>query len=235
LTRLRLDTSAHLKTTATFSVTTTLKPSKPDQIPETLPPIPNLEFFPDSHRYVHKNRLIPWSVTKITSHDKSQAELDAIWKRRSEWQLRGNTVHACLEAFLKGEAQLNPGKYAEWVEPLLEHRLWRDYGCIASEHRMVSPCGLVAGSCDAVLSNGTKTLLVDLKTVSSASRSPYSTDRQMGAYTWLLNANHKLYVDHCVTVWAAPGSVRLTVAEPDACYAAWDACFEQFKLKQEAF
>lgn len=204
------------------------------QIPETwLPPNPSLEFLPGPHRYLLNGQPIPYSVTRICSFDKPPETLKRFKDTQHIWEPRGVQTHLALETFLTTGNRTTGTDYDDWIEPLLEHRLWQEYTPIAVEHRMASPCGLFAGSCDAVLvkrDEPTKAILVDLKTQSSASSQAYSTHRQMGAYCRLLEQNHNLFVHRCVTVWAKPGMTNLTIATPDECVPQWFDALDAFKL-----
>ena len=52
------------------------------------------------------------------------------------WEIRGNTLHNCLEQFLLGAADLNPGAFAEWWTPLRSCWLWEDAKILGVELRM---------------------------------------------------------------------------------------------------
>jgi len=203
--------------------------------PETLVPIKDLQFFEAEHRYLFKGQWVNASVTQICSFDKSPLAIAQIMACKHEWEPRGNTVHACLEAFLKGQELPPHDDYTDWVEPLLAHPLWQQYRCVASELRMVSPDGAFAGSCDAVLGDDDEAILVDLKTQSTASKRPYSTDRQLGAYAWLLEKNYGLQVARCVTVWSKPGVVSLSTTETDTAVQAWLDAYDAWQLIHAPF
>ena len=203
--------------------------------PSRLKPIPNLSFDPVKHQYTYLGKPVQWSTTAICSHDMDPTVYQRIQETKHIWEPRGTTIHNCLEARLNGEPEIDPGDYAEWVEPLLDHPLWKRYAPIAVEHRMVSSCGTYAGSLDSLLRGRDRdgkeqTLLVDLKTLSSARGRPRSIARQAGSYITMLNDRHKIAVDRVIGVFSMPGRVELKVEEPADCLAAWQDCLEKFHL-----
>ena len=168
---------------------------------------------------------------------KVKAKID---ETKHKWEPRGNTVHECLEAHLTGAAELDPGPYGEWVSALLQHPLWERYDCIACEHRMVSPDGFYAGSLDCLLRGEDKngemvTILADLKTLSSHHSSTRSIARQAGAYIALLCDVEQIHVDRVLGVFSKPGSVEITVEDPQTCLEAWVDCLDLFKNWKPSF
>ena len=213
-----------------------MKPTTPLLTDGFLSPIPNLQFHPLIHRYKYKDRWVPFSVSRIKGYDDPPEKLQRIAETKHIWLERGNQVHAALEAFLIGDALPTNSPYEEWITPLLMHPLldgqWK---CIASEHRMVDRSCFYAGTLDCLFTNGKSFKLVDLKTQSRKNAAPYSTDVQLGAYCQLLEQNHGIFVDQCVTLWARPGTTAQTVAEPEECRQAWTDCLDQFKRQLPDF
>ena len=143
-----------------------------------------------------------------------------------------------LEQHLLGAASANPGDYSEWVDPLLSHQIWTKYKkTIACEHRMWGKtAGIVyAGSCDFIVTDGTRVILGDLKTLSSHNSKTRDISPQLGAYVNALNQRHQLQVDKCIGVFAKPGSVEFTVYEPDDCVDKWTQAVEDYKAQQLPF
>lgn len=205
-----------------------------------LKPNPDLFFDAELHRYRVKDTWIPYSVTGICSHGMDPFVKQKIDDTKHVWEPRGNTIHACLEAFLTGAAALSPGDYAEWVDPLLAHPLWQRFHPVAVEHRMVSKDHFFAGSFDALLRGPDKdgndtTVLVDLKTLARASTPVRSIAKQAGAYIALLNDNHQVHVDRVIAVFSKPGTVDIKVEQPDECLASWVDHLDYFKSQQPDF
>jgi len=204
-----------------------------------LPPIEGLHFDPTAHRYSFAGDWLPHSVTQIVSDltPEAKARIDATKDGPNGWAIRGNTVHGCLEAFLLGEAELNPGDFGDWVRPLLAHWLWKDCEVLAVEYRLVDPVKRVAGSFDALIRTAKgSTCLLDLKTVASApaAKSRKPAEAQLGAYRSMLATHHPyLHVDKCLTVVAGPGCVELRTSDPDACCEAWVNAWERFSDEQD--
>ena len=199
-----------------------------------LEPIADLVFYPDPlHRYMYKGDWLARSVTAVLSHDMSAATRARIDATKHEWEPRGNTCHAALEAALLGHTAPDPGDYSEWITPLLAHPLFKDSEVLAVEYRLVDQRKSLAGSFDCLLRSAKgKTLLCDLKTVSSkpaaASRKP--ADAQLGAYAAMLIDHHQLNIDACLTVVAGPGITTVKTSDPSACISQWLDCWDFYQL-----
>jgi hypothetical protein len=90
-----------------------------------------------SYRRTDTDHTFPVSITQIigavTLTDADRANIEAY---RSSWEPRGNTVHACLESWLKTGIRPSAddcGDYADWVYPLIDHQVWKHCEVIASE------------------------------------------------------------------------------------------------------
>ena len=204
-----------------------------------LEPIPDLVFYPDPlHRYMYKGDWLARSVTAVLSHDMSAATRARIDATKHEWEPRGNTCHAALEAALLGHTAPDPGDYSEWITPLLAHPLFKDSEVLAVEYRLVDQRKSLAGSFDCLLRSAKgKTLLCDLKTVSSkpaaASRKP--ADAQLGAYAAMLIDHHQIDIDACLTVVAGPGITTVKTSDPSACISQWLDAWDFYNLLQPDF
>jgi hypothetical protein len=201
-----------------------------------LDPLP-IHFDEAAHRYRWQptNTWLSYSVTKIAAASKSPEAMARIRATQHIWEPRGRHTHAQLEAFLKGQP-VDLGDYAEWVEPLLDHAMWKRLRPLGVEHRLADPERSIAGTLDALCEHEDgSVILLDLKTQGSANGSPYSTNAQMGGYASMLPMHYPLAVDRCVTVWAKPGATTITVAEPSECIAEWEAKRDAFLANQFDF
>ena len=118
------------------------------------------------------------SVTGILSVNKTAAQLANIERHKSSWAPRGTHVHAALEHKLRGlPFDLDP-VYAEWTAPLLAHPFWETFQPLAVEYRVCDLKRGIGGSLDALGVDGFtgRTVLLDLKSQSSAKYGTYSTD-----------------------------------------------------------
>lgn len=143
-----------------------------------------ISFYEKEHKYIWDptGDVMAYSVTQICGFDITDRKRDNIEATKHIWEPRGHTVHHCLEQYLLGEAQPDPGDYADWVEPLINHPFFTDFEPIAVEYRMCDLRRNIGGSLDALGFYKGKTLLVDLKTQSKVQSQIYSTDRQMGGF-----------------------------------------------------
>lgn len=203
---------------------------------EWLEPLP-ITFFEEQHKYRWDptGEFMATSVTAVCSHDKAADELANIEKYRWSWEPRGLAVHAAAESMLNGETVRCPDEYAEWIEPLLEHKLWREFDPIATELRLVDLKKSIGGSLDALGYWRGKLTLIDFKSQSNPKSSTYSTDRQMGAYAHMLGANYGLIVDECRTVWCRPGKCTVGARQdPDSCCVQWVDAWDAYVTKTKA-
>jgi len=203
-----------------------------------LMPVEGLTFEPTRHRYhLTGYGWIAHSITTVIN-DKTPAQMQRIMSTRSEWEPRGNTVHACLENFLlHGEAG-DPGDYAEWIEPLVNHPMWKTWEAVAVEHRMVDKRHSIAGSFDALLRHkgDGRLVLADLKTQSSHHSKPRDISPQLGGYLNLADQCHPgLAVERCIGIWARPGNTSITTYEASDCIENYLAARSLFLSKQPAF
>ena len=154
-------------------------------------------------------------------------------KTRSEWEPRGNTVHACLEAFLKGQEH-DPGAYAEWVEPLLSYPLWDRWDAVAAEFSMCDTRHDIAGMADCILRHKEtgQYALADLKTLGPSGRKR-DISAQLGGYVSLL-ARHKpeIQISKCFGIWAKPKETFTTTFDPIDCQDIYERQRQVFLSKQ---
>jgi len=197
--------------------------------PTLLDPLP-IAFNDEAHRYCWEPTgvWLAYSVTRITGGTKSPEAMKRINETKHIWEPRGKHVHAQQENFLLGR-DIDLGDYAEWIEPLLAFPLWKKLRPLGVEHRLADPERSIGGSLDALCEHEDgRIFLIDLKTQSSKNSTPYSTDLQMGAYASMLSMHYPLAVDRCLTIWAKPGGVSVTPADPAVCIPAWEACRDAF-------
>ena len=203
-----------------------------------LDPIPGLSFHEERHKYhLAGYGWVAHSITKVIN-DKTPAQMKRIMATRDEWEPRGNTVHACLENFLLHGDPGDPGDYAEWVEPLVNHPMWKTWEAGAVEHRMVDTRYSIAGSFDALLrhKDDGRLVLADLKTQSSHHSKPRDIGPQLGGYLNLMDQCHPgIAVDRCIGIWARPGTTSITTFEGQGCIEAYLAARSLFLANQPDF
>jgi hypothetical protein len=204
-----------------------------------LEPIPGLRFYPEWHRYSLNRQWLARSVTGVVGHDMPDATRRHIDATKGEWLPRGLAGHSALEAHLLGQEQPDPGAYAEWINPLLAHSLWKDAEVLAVEYRLCDERKSLAGSFDFLLRTARGSVVLgDLKTVGSANgaKSRKPATEQLGAYASMLIDHHPmLTIDKCVTFVVGPGVARVIPQDPSECISAWLDCWDRYQLQQPDF
>ncbi len=209
----------------------------PEALLQLLDPIEGLEFHEEQHRYSYNGKWINTSPTTVLSYDMEPYAKKKIEETKHIWYPRGSCLHLCLEHYLLGSAELNPGEYAKWWNPLRDCWLWKDAIVMGVELRLVDPKASIAGSTDFLIRTAKGSVVLgDLKTCETerATKNRKPADEQLGAYLKMLNANYpQVHVDRCVTVVAGPGLCRVIPSEPDDCYAKWETALERYQANQD--
>ncbi len=215
---------------------------------EPLQEIAGLSFHEDLHRYRLRGEWLAESVSSVIGfdmHPRQRANIDKTKDGPDGWALRGNTLHAWLEGFLKGSEPAIDERWTPWLDPLRSDPLFEDFELLAVEYRVCDAKRSVGGSFDFLIrlpSDEPKKdwpiVLGDLKTVSTraavGSRKPATA--QLGAYLSMLQQHHpRLWVSECVTVVAGPERCRVIRQTPDACAAAWEDAWGRFECIQPDF
>jgi hypothetical protein len=201
--------------------------------------VEGLTFYPEEHRYRFQGQWIRHSVTQVINQ-KTPQQMARIMSSRSEWEPRGNTVHACLENFLLHGDAGDPGDYAEWVAPLVAHPMWKTWKAVAVEHRLVDARHSIAGSFDALLQNQDtgELVIADLKTQSSRHSKPRDISPQLGAYTNLIDLCHPHMagqIKRGLAIWSRPAETAITTYAMDDAIPTYLACRHAFLAKQPDF
>ena len=151
------------------------------------------------------------------------------------WEIRGKTVHHCLETKMLGHEPADAGEFNEWVEPLLNDPFWETFEPWAVEYMLCDLDKSLGGQLDLLGydHNSNQVTLIDLKSQSKSGRT-YSTNAQLGSYVEALKQHHGLEVDMCRTIWAKPGKTKIGEDQPvDECLNEWHKAWERFEEKQE--
>lgn len=206
-----------------------------------LDPLP-LEHDPDTWTYRRSDtgHVFPVSITGIigavTLTDADRANIEAY---RSNWEPRGNTVHQCLEAWLKTKTRPSAddvADYADWVYPLIDHQIWQHCDVIASEHRVFDMRQNWAGTLDVVVKwhKGGYGVL-DLKTKSGTSSKKQDVRPQLGAGTRALIDHYILTMTRNLVLWSYPGEMRPDGFEAQACLDTWSELFDEYCIRHRTF
>ena len=106
-----------------------------------------------SHSIKYDGKWLPLSPTQVLSFDMDEEAKQRINETKEGpdgWEIRGNTLHGCLEQFLLGAAELDPKQFGEWWEPLRNCWLWEDVKIMGVELRMTDK-KRIGGSCDFLI------------------------------------------------------------------------------------
>ena len=211
-----------------------------------LEPVPGLEFFPGPHRYRMNGLWVPHSVTQVLGFDMSPSKRAAIERTKEGpdgWEARGNAVHKALEAHLKSMSGTNDrgviydDKWADWIEPLLDHPIFKGVEVLASEYSVYDSHKNCAGSFDFLLrttsSEDKRIILGDAKSVSTrkslSARKP--ADAQLAAYQSMLASLHPLLlVTDLVTVVCGPGEVRILNTDAESAWTHWEEAWGRYSV-----
>ena len=125
-----------------------------------LEPVPGLEFFPGPHRYRMNGLWVPHSVTQVLGFDMSPSKREAIERTKDGpdgWEARGNACHKALDQYL-GSMKLQNGhgviydeRWADWIDPLLDHPIFKGVEVLANEFAVYDKQKNCAGSFDFLL------------------------------------------------------------------------------------
>ena len=206
----------------------------PDSRFDMLPKLEGLSFDEEAHRYMWEGKWLPLSPTQILSIDLDDEAKQRIAETKdgpNGWCVRGNTLHGCLENFLLGAADLNPGDFADWWDPLKACWLWEDATILGVELRMTDKKRM-GGSCDFLIKKDGQIILGDLKSVSSekALKSRKPATAQLGFYLYMLQKCWPhVMVDKCVTVVAGPGKTKVITDDPTDCWLAWEDAMSRYQ------
>lgn len=178
----------------------------------------------------------PVSITGIigavTLTDADRANIEAY---RSSWEPRGNTVHACLESWLKTGIRPSAddvGVYADWVYPLVDHQVWQHCEVIASELTVCDMRQNWAGTLDVIVRwHNSGHGVLDLKTKSKPGSSKQDVRPQLGAGTRAVIDSYRLNPTRNMALWAYPGEMVPEGFEPQACLDAWSEVFDQYVFR----
>ena len=87
---------------------------------DMLPPIEGLEFNEEVHTDIcgraNGSTLSPTQILSIDLDDEAKQRIAETKDGPDGWEIRGNTLHGCLEQYLLGAAELDPGDFTEWWE-----------------------------------------------------------------------------------------------------------------------
>lgn len=206
-----------------------------------LDPLP-IDHDPSSWSYSRSDtgHVFPISITGIIGAvTLTDADRDNIEAYRHIWEPRGNTVHSCLESWLKTKVRPSAdevGDFGDWVYPLIDHEVWQHCDVIGAEHRVYDMRQNWAGTLDVVVRwhKGGHGVL-DLKTKSKPGSKKQDVRPQLGAGSRALIDLYILSITRNLVLWAYPGEMQPEGFAVQDCLDAWTDLFDQYKLRFRPF
>ena len=193
------------------------------------------------HKYVWEptNESLLYSTTQVCNNKTPEAlaNIERYRHGPNGWEIRGKTVHHCLETKMLGNEPADTGDFNEWIEPLLNDPFWNHFEPWAVEYMLCDLEKSVGDQLDLLGYDheSKRLMLIDLKSQSKSGKT-YSTNAQLGSYVEALDKHHGLEIDVCKTVWAKPGKTKIGEDQPvDECLEAWHKAWNLFDAKQGNF
>lgn len=185
---------------------------------------------------IHYPVSITQVISAVTLTDADRANIE---RYRPIWEPRGNTVHACLESWLKTQTRPSAddmGDYSDWILPLIDHPFWSKCEVLASELMVYDDSQNWAGTLDLIIrwpdgSHG----VCDLKTKSKPNASRQDVKPQLGAGTRAVIDHYTLNPTRNIVLWAAPGITTVTAEDPSECHMAWLDVFDAYCARFRPF
>ena len=207
--------------------------------------------YPHQHRYeLIRDGLKPLvniaSITGVISFFDSEQKKAAIEATRHEWEARGNACHLAAHKYWQHQKGVlsngstwapEMGEFSAWIEPMLNHRLFRECKVIASEFSIFDEEYQISGTLDMLLwdPEKEKIILCDLKTQKNWNSRAYDTSKQLGGYVWLLERNYQFEVDECMTLYARPTVCTGKRSKLNICKANWKTALELYLEEQPSW
>lgn len=191
-------------------------------------------------RYVNleTGRPYPVSITSligaVTLTDSAKLNIE---RYRETWEPRGNAVHSALETYLKtGIRADDSDPYIEWINPMLDLKLWQEVVVVASELIVADDEQDWAGTLDLAVRwpDGSYGVL-DAKSKGSASSNKQDVRPQLGAATRALNDTYGIYCSRNAVLWVYPGRTSLQAFTGDECLQAWADTYDHYCLQCRGF
>ena len=138
-------------------------------------------------------------VLRYFMDENQKAAIERYREGENGWEKRGKELHAILEKLLNGEKIKAEGKFADWIDALINCDLFKNSEILATEFALCDEEKSIGGSFDFLLKkeNG-EIILGDLKTTSSEKAAKYRkpATEQLGAYASMLKQHRpKIKID----------------------------------------
>ena len=179
---------------------------------------PFVEFYPEPHKYYDLKRkcYVARSVSDVVKTN------DFVSKNMEQAAIRGTAIHEAAQIWCETKdktlALAYAKEYRQWIEHLINYRMWDTWDCVANELRMVDRKRDIAGSLDAVLQHKDTGMLclADFKTQVKYRKKNHRL--QIGGYVSLLYQNYpSINLFSCRVIYITPDGIKTQEYNPAEC------------------
>ena len=204
-----------------------------NKIKDILVQDPFVEFYPEPHKYYDLKRkgYLARSVSDVVRTSAFVSKNMEIAAKR------GTAIHEAAQIWCETKdktlAIAYAKEYRQWVENLINYRMWDTWECVANELRMVDRKRDIAGSLDAVLQHKeTGALcLADFKTQVKYKKKNHRL--QIGGYVSLLNQNYSsITLSTCRVIYITPDGIKTQEYNPAECMFDYEQARSFYLNKQ---
>ena len=189
-----------------------------DNIKNILIQDPFVRFDPEPHKYydLKRKKYVARSISEVIK------ETTYVSKAMEKAAVRGTVIHEAVQIWCETKdktlALAYAKDYTDWVEHLINYRMWNTWECVVNELRMVDRKRDIAGSCDVILQHKDTGVLclADFKTQEVYKKKNHRL--QMGGYVSLLNQNYpQIELWSCRIIYITPDGIKTQDYNPQEC------------------
>ena len=179
---------------------------------------PFVRFDPEPHKYydLKRKKYVARSISEVIK------ETTYVSKAMEKAAVRGTVIHEAVQIWCETKdktlALAYAKDYTDWVEHLINYRMWNTWECVVNELRMVDRKRDIAGSCDVILQHKDTGVLclADFKTQEVYKKKNHRL--QMGGYVSLLNQNYpQIELWSCRIIYITPDGIKTQDYNPQEC------------------
>ena len=189
-----------------------------DNIKNILIQDPFVRFDPEPHKYydLKRKKYVARSISEVIK------ETTYVSKAMEKAAVRGTVIHEAVQIWCETKdktlALAYAKDYTDWVEHLINYRMWNTWECVANELRMVDRKRDIAGSGDVLLQHKDTGVLglAEFKTPEVDKKKNHRL--QIGGYVSLLNQNYpQIQLWSCRVIYITPNGIKTQDYNPLEC------------------